>query len=94
MLRYGVLYWGISVAVIWSLAMGVLEGWNQFPFLLIGALIIFPIGGYFWAGWTWRRIEAQYRQRHTRRIGRINRLSLTGNAAHHAHPSPHFDSRQ
>lgn len=53
-LRYGVLGWGISTALLFALYQGYAEGWENFPRWLIIALVIFPIGGWFWGVVMWR----------------------------------------
>jgi hypothetical protein len=56
-LRYGVLGWGISTAILFSLITGFTEGWDGFVFKLIPALIIFPLGGYVWGRLMWAFFE-------------------------------------
>jgi hypothetical protein len=56
-LRYGVLGWGISTAILFSLIMGFTEGWDGFVFKLIPALIIFPLGGFVWGRLMWAFLE-------------------------------------
>lgn len=56
-LRYGVLGWGISTAILFSLIMGFTEGWDGFVFKLIPALIIFPLGGFVWGRFMWAFLE-------------------------------------
>lgn len=51
--RYGVLGWGLSTAILFSLVMGYTEGWDGFVFKLIPALVLFPIGGYAWGHFMW-----------------------------------------
>jgi hypothetical protein len=58
----GVLGWGVSVGIGWSLAMAAVNGWDRLPVLLPIALIGFPIGGYFFGTLTWRWSEKQYEQ--------------------------------
>ncbi len=49
----GVIIWGLPTGVLWSLLMGMREGWEQFPIFLILGLIGFPLCGYFFGTWTW-----------------------------------------
>jgi len=46
--------------MILSVVMGLSEGWERLPFYLIGGLIGFPIAGYAYGAWTWKRSERQY----------------------------------
>lgn len=58
---YGVLGWGVTTGVAWSLAMTAMEGdWDRLPILMPGAVVAFMIGGYFFGRWTWRIAENQY----------------------------------
>ena len=52
-LRYGVLGWGLPVAIGWSLSMAHQNGWNQILFYLIPALIVFPLGGILFGRFLW-----------------------------------------
>jgi hypothetical protein len=60
--RYGVLGWGLATGVLWSICRGFLRGGDQLPVLLVLALIIFPIGGYFFGQWTWKKGEENFQQ--------------------------------
>ena len=60
--RVGVLYWGIITGTVWSIVMGAMQGWDQFPILLCLALIGFPIGGYFFGVWVWKLNESAYQK--------------------------------
>jgi uncharacterized membrane protein len=53
-LRFGVLGWGVSTALIFALYQGFAEGWEAFPRWLAISLLIFPIGGWFWGVLMWR----------------------------------------
>ncbi len=63
----GVVGWGIPVAVAWSTAMY----WRQpFDKVWVGtllALIVFPIGGYFFGAVLWRTSEKQYAEYQAKR---------------------------
>jgi hypothetical protein len=52
----GVLGWGCTTAILWSLAMSFFKGGGSgfWDYLLI-SIFIFPIGGYFWGAWMWKR---------------------------------------
>jgi len=56
----GVLGWGVTTAVLSSLIMTVFQGFPTFLFRLGIAMILFPIGGYFWGIWVWELAEKQY----------------------------------
>lgn len=49
----GVLGWGVTTAVLWSVLMATSEGWSPWS-TLPTALALFPIGGYFWGAFMWR----------------------------------------
>lgn len=56
----GVLGWGATTAVVWSLLMGLfMEGWSLWG-TLPTALVLFPIGGYFWGAFMWRFFFKQH----------------------------------
>jgi len=61
-LVFGVLFWGVLVAIFFSLAMGALVPGSQFGLILGLALIFFPIGGIFWGLSVWRLTERKYLQ--------------------------------
>jgi hypothetical protein len=61
-LIYGVLMWGIATGIGWAIVMAAMQGWDRLPFLLVGALILFPIGGIFWGRYMWRMMEARYQK--------------------------------
>ena len=52
----GVLGWGVFVAIFWCCWMSYFQGWKFFTTLPL-ALILFPIGGYFWGASMWRKCE-------------------------------------
>ena len=58
-LIYGVLIWGITVAIFWSVIMNYLMGWSFIP-LLLGALVVFPVGGYFFGSAVWNQGESRF----------------------------------
>jgi hypothetical protein len=58
----GVLLWGILTGVLWSIIMSALQGWHSLSFFLPTALIIFPVCGYFFGAWTWKKTEGEYQK--------------------------------
>jgi hypothetical protein len=60
-LLHGVLGWGVSVAVGWSVAMTAMNGkWDQFPLTFLIAIIGFPIGGYVVGRVMWAQQEKEF----------------------------------
>lgn len=59
-LRYGVLAWGVPVAVLFVLSQGFLQGWTAAAFQAVPALILFPVGGLFYGRIMWSLYERQY----------------------------------
>lgn len=58
-LTRGVLGWGLTTGVLWSILMTfAMEGWSLWATLPL-ALIVFPIGGYFWGAFMWRFYSKQ-----------------------------------
>jgi hypothetical protein len=57
----GVLFWGVSLGLVWPLAMAAVKGWHYVLTIPV-TLILFPFGGYFWGAWTWKLIEARYEE--------------------------------
>ena len=58
----GVVAWGLPTAIGWSVAMAAFQGWERLPLLLLNALVLFPIGGYWFGGSLWRKCEGLYEQ--------------------------------
>lgn len=58
--KYGVLGWGVAVAVVWAIVMAAWNGWTQLPILLPLALVTFPFGGYVLGAMMWRQSETAY----------------------------------
>lgn len=57
----GVLGWGVSVAVGWSVAMTAMNGkWDRFPLTFLIAIIGFPIGGYIVGRVMWAQQEKEF----------------------------------
>jgi hypothetical protein len=57
---YGVLGWGVSTAILFSLWNGIRDGWDGFFFKLIPALVLFPLGGYLWGRFMWWFLETMH----------------------------------
>ena len=57
--RYGVFGWGVTTAIVFSLILGIQNGWDGFLFQLIPALIIFPLGGILWGRIMWKLLESR-----------------------------------
>jgi hypothetical protein len=55
--RYGVLGWGLSTAILFSLWNGFSDGWDGFLFKLIPALVLFPLAGIVWGRFMWWFLE-------------------------------------
>lgn len=61
--RHGVVGWGLSTALLWTAAMCLLRAlddgltWRRAFYQLAAALVLFPIGGYFWGLWTWGAVQ-------------------------------------
>lgn len=58
--KYGVIGWGVPVAVVWAMLVAAWNGWAQFPILLPLALVTFPIGGYALGAMMWRHAETAF----------------------------------
>jgi hypothetical protein len=58
--KYGVLGWGVPVAVVWATVMAAWNGWGQLPILLPLALVAFPAGGYVLGALMWRQSEIAF----------------------------------
>jgi hypothetical protein len=58
--KYGVLGWGVPVAIAWAVGIAAWNGWAQLPILLPLALVCFPPGGYVLGAMMWRQAEIAY----------------------------------
>lgn len=58
----GMLCWGVTTGVFWSLGMAFMQGWDRLPLLLAVSMIGFPIGGIFFGLWTWKTFEKQFQE--------------------------------
>jgi hypothetical protein len=61
-LQYGVLAWGVTTALIWTLVMALWQGWERFWMHLGIALVVFPLAGIFWGVWMWHWSERSHRR--------------------------------
>jgi hypothetical protein len=58
---YGVVGWGVVTGVLWAAAMA-FQGLGHLPLLLPLALIVFPIGGFFFGRKMWTTFEDQFQE--------------------------------
>ena len=59
--KFGVLFWGVFTGIAWSLAMWfVMDRTGSLLSFLIPALVLFPVGGYFWGRFVWQKSEKIY----------------------------------
>lgn len=58
-LNIGVFGWGITTAILWSVAMAWLGPPGPFWVYLSMAIVLFPIGGWFWGAIMWRMTQQQ-----------------------------------
>ncbi|HEX4415546.1 MAG TPA: hypothetical protein VH107_18080 [Lacipirellulaceae bacterium] len=56
-LRYGVLGWGVPVAIGFALSTSYGQGWSELLITLIIALILFPLGGILFGRFLWFWLE-------------------------------------
>jgi hypothetical protein len=73
-LRYGILGWGITTAILFTIANAIEHGWNDFFFHLIPALILFPLGGI-----AFGRIMWNFRQRQLARQEKVEQNDASSN---------------
>jgi hypothetical protein len=52
-LKYGVLGWGLTTGILWSLLMSWSDGFRSLYTLLPPAMVLFPTGGYFFGRMLW-----------------------------------------
>ena len=58
------LFWGVFTGIAWSLVMWFVTGRTGSLFLfLIPALVLFPVGGYFWGRFVWQKSEKIYTEK-------------------------------
>ncbi len=60
--KVGVQKWGFSTGTLWTLIMTVFFGFETFFSFLIPALIVFPVGGYFFGRNLWFQFESDYQK--------------------------------
>jgi hypothetical protein len=56
----GFLGWGVPMGALWWGAMTFFQPTPNPERLLLGALVVFPLGGLVWAAWLWRIAEKRY----------------------------------
>lgn len=56
-LLFGVLGWGVPTAILFVLIQCYQNGWDNFLFQLIPALVLFPLGGIAWGHVMWKLLE-------------------------------------
>ncbi|WP_394200510.1 hypothetical protein [Shewanella waksmanii] len=61
--QHGVLYWGISTALMWSVIMHFIEPTEPIWVRPLIALILFPLGGLAFGFIVWRSSEAKFANR-------------------------------
>ena len=54
---FGVLFWGVGTAILFSLMMAWQEGISQMAIILPVSLAIFPAGGWLWGQLMWRLLR-------------------------------------
>lgn len=59
-LLFGVLQWGVTTALIFSLIMSVTKQDRSFLDILQSAIITFPLSGIFFGGVMWRLSQSKY----------------------------------
>lgn len=57
----GVLIWGLTTAILWSIMMEIVQPSNDIWIRPLIALIIFPIGGIAFGHFTWHASEKKYK---------------------------------
>ncbi|MDE2427150.1 MAG: hypothetical protein KGM99_00380 [Burkholderiales bacterium] len=61
-LMNGVLGWGVTTAILWSIFMSMTSQNFDFKTRFPLALVIFPLGGIFWGYFVWRETEKLYQK--------------------------------
>ncbi len=51
--KYGILLWGIPTAILWSLAMACVSGFDRLPILISIALVLSPFSGFCFGHLLW-----------------------------------------
>lgn len=60
-LYYGVLAWGLTTGIVFSIFQHVVGNVQTFKTILVHA-VIFSVGGVFWGLFLWRYINKQYQK--------------------------------
>ncbi|MBA3031354.1 MAG: hypothetical protein FP816_21420 [Desulfobacteraceae bacterium] len=60
--RKGVLQWGITISIFWSILMQIIQPQKPIWIRPLVAIILFPIGGYIWGLFVWKSTEKKYQQ--------------------------------
>ncbi|MGL5390800.1 MAG: hypothetical protein ACRDA8_05310, partial [Shewanella sp.] len=60
--RYGVLYWGVTTAVLWSLLSYFFQPSDPVWLMPLIALVLFPLGGIPLGYYLWHSSEAKYKK--------------------------------
>lgn len=68
---YGVLGWGVSTAILFSL-LQVFSGEAAFVDAILLSLIMFPIGGFFWGLYIWSYLVKQYAKTNKKRSSELH----------------------
>ncbi|MFO7873645.1 MAG: hypothetical protein R6U62_04110 [Bacteroidales bacterium] len=60
------LYWGVTTAILFTLAsVFFMEGYSSFWTLLLLSLVLFPLGGVAWGYFMWTSSEKAYQKANT-----------------------------
>lgn len=59
-MRYGLLAWGLPVAILYPPSMAFQEGWRALLSYFIPLLFLFPLGGILFGNLLWRLLERKY----------------------------------
>jgi hypothetical protein len=57
---HGCLGWGVTTGVLWWGTMTFFQPTPHPLRSLLGALVVFPLGGLVWGAWVWRIAEKRY----------------------------------
>jgi hypothetical protein len=60
-LFYGVLYWGVTVGILWSVVMQLMNPIDPWYFRPLIALVLFPIAGIFFGLYMWNLNEKKFK---------------------------------
>ena len=63
--RYGVGYWGLTMAIFWFAFTTFMDGFRQIPLHFVIAFLLFPIAGYLWGMITWRVSETKFQKQYS-----------------------------